>query len=331
MSITRRDFMATTAIASGVGAAALQPSAALAAETNSRGMPMRNLGKTGAKVTILAFGCGSRFLAYKDEDEADRVLNMVIDLGIGYLDTAQGYGNGHSETRVGRIMKTRRKEVFLTTKIQERKGDAAMKRFEESLRLLNTDHVDLVHVHALSGEDDLAAIEAPDGVLKTVYKIRDQKMARFIGITCHAYPDVLAKALERHDFNCTQMALNAALAGMNLPAGRGSFYRWPKGGFQETALPVANRKGMGVIAMKVYGQDHLNGEATPEELVRYSLSLPVSAAVVGMPKISHIEENVKIAKSFKPFDANRMRQLSGDLSNRKKVAMDRFFANHVDA
>ncbi len=330
MSITRRDFMATTAIATGAAAVAL-PGTAVAAETNSKGMPMRELGKTGAKVTILALGCGSRFLSYKDEDEADRVLNHAIDLGIGYLDTAQTYGNGHSETRLGRTMKTRRKEVFLTTKISERKGDAAMKRFEESLRLLNTDHLDVAHIHALAGEDDLAAIEAPDGLLKTMYKIRDQKMARFIGITCHAYPAVLAKALERHDFNCTQMALNAALAGMNPPTGRGGFTRWAKGGFQEVALPVANRKGMGVIAMKVFGQEHLQGEATPEELVRYSLSLPISAAVVGMPQVAHLEQNVQIAKAFKPYDGNQMRQMSSELANRKKAAMDTFFANHVDA
>lgn len=331
MSITRRDFMGSTALASGVAAAALNPHTLAAAETNAKGMPLRALGKTGAKVTILAFGCGSRYLAYKDEDEADRVLNQAIDLGIGYLDTAQGYGNGHSETRVGRTMKTRRKEVFLATKIQSRDADAAMKRFEESLKLLNTDHVDLCHIHALMNEDDLAAIEAPNGVLKTLYKIREQKMARFIGITCHAFPAVLAKALERHDFNCTQMALNAALAGMNMPTGRGSFHRWPQGGFQEVALPVANRKGMGVIAMKVYGQEHLSGDAKPEELVRYSLSLPISAAVVGMPKVAYLEENVQLAKAFQPYDANRMRQMSTDLSNRKKVAMDRFFANHVDA
>jgi predicted aldo/keto reductase-like oxidoreductase len=331
MSISRRRFLGTTAIASGVSAAALSPSALAAAETNAKGMPMRNLGKTGAKVTILAFGCGSRFLAYKDEDEADRVLNRAIDLGIGYLDTAQSYGDGHSETRVGRTMKTRRNEVFLATKIQSRDADASMKRFEQSLRLLNTDHVDLAHIHGLMGEDDLAAIEGPNGVLKTLYKIREQKMAKFIGITCHAYPDVLAKALERHDFNCTQMALNAALAGMNLPAGRGSFHRWAKGGFQETALPVANRKGMGVIAMKVHGQEHLKGEATAEELMRYSLSLPVSAAVVGMPQVAHLEENVQIAKAFKPYDDGRMRTMSGELANRKKAAMDTFFANHVDA
>ncbi|MCZ2156606.1 MAG: aldo/keto reductase [Bryobacterales bacterium] len=330
MSITRRDFVTSTALASGAAVAALQPGMAAAAETNSRGMPMRPLGNTGEKVTILAFGCGSRFLAYENEDEADRVLNQAIDLGIGYLDTAQAYGDGHSETRVGRVMKTRRKEVFLSTKIQLRNADAAMKRFEESLKLLNTDHVDLVHVHALMGDEDLAAIEAPNGVLKTVYKLRDQKMTRFIGITCHAYPTVLAKALERHDFNCTQMALNAALAGMTPPAGRGGFHRWQSGGFEEVALPVANRKGIGVIAMKVYGQEHLNGEATAEELVRYSLSLPVSAAVAGMPKVSYLEENVRIAKAFKPFDKATMRRMSSDLASRKKVAMDRFFVNHRD-
>jgi predicted aldo/keto reductase-like oxidoreductase len=331
MSITRRDFMGSSALVSSVAAAALNPQPLAAAETNAKGMPLRALGKTGAKVTILAFGCGSRYLAYKDEDEADRVLNQAIDLGIGYLDTAQSYGNGHSERRVGRTMKTRRKEVFLATKIQSRDADAAMKRFEESLKLLNTDQVDLCHIHGLMDEDDLAAIEAPNGVLKTLYKIREQKMARFIGITCHAFPAVLAKALERHDFNCTQMALNAALAGMNLPTGPGSFHRWAKGGFQEVALPVANRKGMGVIAMKVYGQEHLSGDAKPEELVRYSLSLPISAAVVGMPKVAHLEENVQIAKAFQPYDATRMREMSTDLSNRKKVAMDRFFANHTDA
>lgn len=330
MSITRRDFMAATAVVTGAAAAA-RPGMAAAAETNSKGMPMRPLGNTGAKVTILAFGCGSRFLAYENEDEADRVLNQAIDLGIGYLDTAQTYGNGHSETRVGRVMKTRRKEVFLSTKIQVRDADAAMRRFEESLRLLNTDHVDCVHVHSLGTDEDLASIEAPNGVLKTMYKLRDQKMTRFIGVTCHSYPAVLAKALERHDFNCTQMALNAALAGMVPPQGRGGFHRWPSGGFEEVALPVANRKGMGVIAMKVYGQEHLKGEATAEELVRYSLSLPVSTAVAGMPKISYLEENVQIAKAFKPFDKATMRRMSSGLASRKKVAMDTFFANHIDA
>jgi aryl-alcohol dehydrogenase-like predicted oxidoreductase len=326
MSISRRDFLGTAAAATAV------PHLLAAPETNAKGMPLRAFGKTGAKVTYLAFGCGSRFLGYKDEDEADRVLHRAIDLGIGYIDTAAGYGNGASETRVGRVMKTRRKEVFLATKISNRKADDAMRRFEESLRLLNTDYVDVVHIHALGEEDDLAAIEAPDGVLKAMYKIRDQKMARFIGITCHQNPKVLAKALERHDFNATQMALNAALAGQPIPgSGQRGLNRMPKGGFQDLALPIANRKGMGVIAMKVFGQDMLKGEATPEELIRYSLSLPISAAVVGMPQVSMLEENVQIAKAFAPFDAERMRQLSTELSTRKQAQLESFFANHVDA
>lgn len=318
MSISRREFLGTAAAAGAV------PHLLAAPETNAKGMPLRALGKTGAKVSILAFGCGSRFLAYKDEDEADRVLNHAIDIGIGYLDTAEAYGNGASERRVGRIVKTRRKEVFLATKISARNGDAAMRRFEEGLRMLNTDTVDVVHIHSLGEESDLAAIEAPDGVLQTMYKIRDQKMARFIGITCHSNPAVLAKALDRHDFNMTQMALNAALGGMVVR-------RAPKGGFQEVALPVANRKGMGVIAMKVFGQEMLNNEATPEELVRYSLTLPVSAAVIGMPQKSMIDDNVQIAKNFAPFDGERMRELSGELSTRKKAQLDAFFADHVDA
>lgn len=326
MSISRRDFLGTAAAATAV------PHLLAAPETNAKGMPLRAFGKTGAKVTFFAFGCGSRFLAYRDEDEADRILNRAIDLGIGYLDTAQSYGNGHSERRVGRTMKTRRKEVFLATKITDRNGDAAMRRFEESLRLLETDQVDVAHIHSLGDENDLAAIEAPDGLLKTMYKIRDQKLARFIGITCHQDPAMLAKALERHDFNATQMALNAALGGLPIPgSGVRGLNRMPKGGFQDLALPIANRKGMGVIAMKVFGQDHLKDEATPEEMIRYSLSLPVSVAVAGMPQAEMLEENVRIAKAFAPYDAERMRQMSGELSTRKRAQLDAFFANHVDA
>lgn len=325
MSISRRTFLGSAA------ASAAVPHLLTAAETNAKGMPLRALGNTGAKVTILAFGCGSRYLAYKDETEAERVLNRAIDLGIGYLDTAHSYGNGLSEKRLGRVLKTRRKEVFVATKITLRNGDAAMRRFEEGLRYLETDHVDLAHVHGLGEEDDLAAIEAPDGLLKALYKIRDQKMARFIGVTCHQNPAVLAKALERHDFNCTQMALNAALGGMVPPGGGFRLHRMNRGGFQELALPVANRKGMGVIAMKVFGQEMLEGEATPEELIRYSLTLPISSAVVGMPQPGMLEQNVQIAKAFAPYDANRMREMSDELSTRKKAQLDAYFANHVDA
>jgi uncharacterized protein len=325
MDITRRLFLGTAA------ASVATPHLLTAAETNAKGIPLRALGKTGEKVPILAMGCGSRFLAYKDEDEAERVLHKALDLGIGYLDTAHSYGNGLSEKRLGRVMKTRRKEAFVATKITLRNGDAAMRRFEEGLRFMEMDQVDLAHIHGLGDENDLAAIEAPDGLLKTLYKIRDQKLARFIGVTCHDNPAVLAKALERHDFNCTQMALNAGLGSMVPPGGGFRLHRMPRGSFQELALPIANRKGMGVIAMKVFGQEMLNGEASPEDLIRYSLSLPISAAVVGMPRPEMIDQNVAIAKAYQPLEPARMRELSRELSARKQAQMESFFADHIDA
>lgn len=291
-------------------------------------LPRRALGKTGVEVSSLAFGAGSRFLMYEDEEVALGVLNEAIDLGITYIDTAQGYGNGKSEERVGKVMSTRRKEVFLATKLQVRKADEALRAIEVSLKRLQVDQLDLVHIHALEGDADLAQIEAPDGILNALYRARDEGMTRFIGITCHAAPATLKTALERHDFNCTQMALNAARARIDDDGFRA--VKMPVGGFEEVALPVANKKGLGVIAMKVFGQEQLLDYAAPEQLLRYSLSLPVAAAVAGMPKREHLLQNVEIARNFKPLSKEEQAKIADQIPPEKRVALARFFANHAD-
>src|SRR5437660_7191232 len=206
-------------------------------------------------------GGGSRFLSYKDEDKALEALNLALDSGITYMDTAYAYGNGLSETRVGKVMKTRRKDVFLATKVPERNGDKARAIVEGSLKRLQTDQVDLVHIHMLTTEEDLANIEAKDGVLNTLMKLRDEKLTRFIGITGHTDPFVLKPALEPHDSDCMQMALNAALVGMK--NGQGGMVPNPamKPSFETIALPVARKKNMGVIAMKVFAQEALINQA----------------------------------------------------------------------
>jgi aryl-alcohol dehydrogenase-like predicted oxidoreductase len=203
-----------------------------------------------------------------------------------------------------------------------------MRTVEGSLKRLQTDHFDLLHIHSLTGEEDLAAAEA--GALKVLYKMREQKVARAIGITSHTDPVVLKTALERHDFDCTQMALNAALAGNRTNPDGTVWNRQPAVSFQSVALPVAKRKNMGVIAMKVFAQERLLGEAPVEKLLLYSMSLPVTAAVVGMPKLEYIEANIRTAKNFKPLPEAEMRELSGTISGRHKMALDRFFSNHVD-
>lgn len=321
MSISRREFLETTALAG----------AAPAAFGAAGKLPSRVLGKTGARVSILAFGSGSRFLMYPSEEQALAALNKALDLGITYVDTAYGYGKGKSETLVGKVMATRRKEVFLATKVNVRNGDEARRIIEGSLKRLQTDQVDLLHIHQLMDEKDLAAIEAPDGVLKVLYKAREEKLARFIGITCHADPAVLKTALERHDFDCTQMALNAARAGMVNTKSGFETKLMPEASFETLALPVANRKNMGIIAMKVFAQEKLLGKASVEHLLRYALSLPVTAAVAGMPKLEHIERNIETARNFKPLSKQEMKQLAAALAGENKLALDRFFLDHIDA
>ena len=321
MSISRRAFL---------GTAALSPLAAKAFAATGK-LPTRAFGKTGAKVPILAFGCGSRFLAYKDDDEAVGILSRAIDLGYTYIDTANNYGNGKSEERVGRVMAKRRGEVFLQTKIAARKGDEAQRQIEASLKRLQTDKLDVLHIHSLTSMEDLTAIEAADGVLKVVQKAKEQKVARFIGITGHANPAAMQAALERHDFDCVQMALNAARARMEFDDKGPNPIPMADASYETLALPVAVRKKMGIIAMKVFGQDRLLDKTSPEKLLYYALSLPVSLATVGMPKPDLLDKNVALARSFAPLAPGEMQTLRAAVGDERSRELALFFANHQDA
>jgi hypothetical protein len=326
MSISRREFLGTTAVA-GLTAGSLGAGSA-------KSLPTRVLGKTGVRVSMLAFGSGSRFLSYKDDDQAIQILQKALDAGITYIDTADEYGKGHlSERRIGQAVKGRRDGIFIATKLSNRDGNESQRIVEESLKALQVDHVDLLHIHALMSEEDLAKIEEKGGVLDQVRKMRDQKMTRFIGISCHAHPVALKAALERHDFDCTQMALNAGMVAMMNGGGKKGMVPNPamKPCFETLALPVAVRKKMGILGMKVFAQDALTGQAEPEKLLYYTLSLPVTAAVVGMQKPEQIDDNVRLVKAFKPLPASEMKSMSSALSQKNKQALDRFFRNHVDA
>ena len=293
-------------------------------------LPTRALGRTGLHVPILGFGSGSRFLMYKDEDKAIEAVNRAIDLGITYIDTAHAYGDGKSEERIGRVMASRRKEVTLATKLTARTADEARRQIELSLKRLRTDHLEVLHIHELKGIEDLAAIEARGGVLEALYEAREQKTTRAIGITCHAQPAALRTALERHDFDCTQMALNAGLARMADTSGGIKATLMGSSGFEGLALPVATRKHMGVIAMKVFGQEQLIGAASVESLLTYALSLPISLASVGMPRLEHIEHNAVFASSFVAMPARERQRLQESIESGRKLAMRQFFRDHED-
>jgi uncharacterized protein len=322
MAMNRRQFCLT--MASGlVTVPAL-------AEPKPGTLPKRMLGRTGIQVPILGFGGGSRFLMYQDEERAAEALNRALDLGIVYLDTAHSYGDGKSEERIGRIMATRRNEVVLATKIPARKAEEGRRQIELSLKRLRTDHLDVLHIHNLKDEQDLGAIEAKGGVLEALHEAREKKVARAIGITCHSHPATLKTALERNDFDCTQMALNAALARMaDLPGGMKAT-PMGQGSFENLALPVAARKNLGVIAMKVFGQEQIVGAAPVEKLLAYVLSLPVSLASVGMPRLELLAENVRLVQAFKPLSPEERRSVADSIDLRHQAALQRFLAHHAD-
>lgn len=325
MSITRRHFIET---------AALAPLAAeaVSAQTDPKtGMPMRTLGRTGVKVSLLAFGAGSRWLMYKTPDKALPALEKALKAGVNYVDSAASYGDGQSEKWIGEYLKSHKKDFFLVTKIGgDRTYDDAMRLIERSLKNLGVSQVDLLHIHSLGDEEDMKKIEAPNGQLKAMLKAKEQKMARFLGVTCHTNPKVLAEFLDRHDFDSTQMALNIAQIGNAAPSDKAGHGLTGASGFEALAMPVALGKKMGLTAMKVFAQEKLLGKAAPEMLLRYAMTLPVSAAVVGMPQVEHIDFNLQVAKSFKPLSKEEMKSLPQKVSAQMRAAIDRFFADHAD-
>ncbi len=312
---SRRKFFERLGVSTAAGAALPLLESVAKGATNA--LPHRVLGRTGVSVSILAFGCGSRFLMYEGEDKALAALNRALDLGITYLDTAYAYGNGKSEGRVGKVMARRRKEVFLATKIPDRTRDEFMRRLEGSLKRLQVDRVDLVHIHSLGHAEDLAKLEAPEGALKGLLEAREQKLTRFIGMTSHTDGEVMAQAIERHDLDCVQMALNASRNGR----------------FEELSLPAARRKNLGVIAMKVTGQEFLLGNQPDKtdihSLLRYSLSLPVTTAVVGMPRVECIEQNTEIARNFSPLGKDELERLQQNLAP-LRAPLEHKLVGHLD-
>jgi len=321
MELTRRQFFAWAAAA----AAATEIDAAT-------GMPMRPLGSTGEKVSLLAFGAGSRWLMYKSEDKALEALDRALQAGVNYVDSAASYGDGQSERWIGQYLKSRKKNFFLVTKLGgDRTYSGTMKLLERSLRNLGVSRVDLLHIHSLGSQEDLSRIEAPEGQLKAMLRAKEEKMARFIGVTCHTDPAVLKTALERHPFDSVQMALNIAQIGNARPSDRPGEGMTGASGFEAIAMPVALKKKIGLTAMKVFAQEKLLGKAPPEILLRYAMTLPVSACVVGMPQLEHLDFNLRVAKNFKPLSEEEMRSLPRTVSSALRAAIDRFFANHVDA
>jgi aryl-alcohol dehydrogenase-like predicted oxidoreductase len=289
-------------------------------------LPTRRFGRTGVQVSLVGLGGGGRFFEPVPDDETGaELVRRAVDSGMTFIETAANYGTpadgNQSERRIGLAMKTHRARAFLETKTDQRDYDGAMREIERSLKLLQTSHLDLMLHHNLGSAAELDRIASANGAEKAIQQMVDQKVVRFRGFSCHL-PDLVAKAIARLEPDAIQAPINAT--------------RIPD--FETTILPLAQARGIAVIAMKTVGHGFFLREAvggafdsrfrsdnapeqhrfapppeafeqphpTPQEFLRYALTLPIATAVVGLDSRATLDSIVRVASGFAPLSASEL-------------------------
>ncbi|MCU6797550.1 aldo/keto reductase [Paenibacillus sp. WQ 127069] len=249
-------------------------------------MENRKFGQTGQQFPILSFGA-QRIVDEHNctEEEAIQIVNRAIDEGITYFDTAPIYSKGQSEERLGLALGSRRSKVWIATKTIDRTRDGSLRSIEASLKRLQTDHVEEWRLHDVRTMEQLEQCFAKDGALQALIEAKDQGIIKHISISGHTNPNVQLEAIERFPFDSALVALSAA-----------DHFIYS---FAEEFLPKANKKGMAIIGMKVIGLGRL--AQWYEKALRYTWSLPISTAIIGMESMEQLENNLKVANSFVPM------------------------------
>ena len=296
---SRRDFFRTSAGGAMIAALAQQ---AIAQQDSPSGIPTRKLGRTNEQVSIMCLGGWNiGAAASKNRKEAIRIMHAAIDEGMTFFDNAWDYHDGGSEDVMGEALASggRRDKVFLMTKDCERDYEGSKRSLEDSLRRLRTGHVDLWQFHEMVYDND------PDwvfdkGGLKFALEAQKAGKVRHIGFTGHKDPRIHLKMLGKpYDWASAQMPINVMDA----------HYR----SFQKEVVPVCLEKNVGVIGMKSLAAGRIPTETdiTAEECMRFALSLPISSLCVGIQSMKDLQQDVKIARGFKPLsDSDKTRLLS---------------------
>lgn len=271
----------------------LQSAAALTAATQAQAadapMPMTTLGRSGLRVSRLTVG--GYHMAVNGEAEATRIIHRAIDLGVNFFDSAFHYHGGLSDQIYGRALAGgRRQKVLLMSKAERYSRQESEKQLEEQLRRLQTDYLDLWQVHQVSTMAEAEQVLGPGGSLEAFVKAKKEGKVRHIGFTGHHDPAVHLKLLNGFDgWETIQMPIN--LVDPHYLS------------FITNVLPVARKKGLGVLAMKSNGMGSLTkaGIATIEECLRFTLSQNIDTLVSGMETVAQLEANAATVKSHKPL------------------------------
>jgi aryl-alcohol dehydrogenase-like predicted oxidoreductase len=270
--------------------------------TESRGeIPHRPLGRTGEQVCALGLG-GYHLGTVKSQREAVRIVEEAVDEGITFLDNAWEYHDGKSETIMGKGLKGgRREKAFLMSKVcsHGRDGKTAMRQLEQSLRRLGTDRLDLWQIHEVVYENDPELHHAPGGAVEALARAKEQGKVRFVGFTGHKDPSIHLDMLRRgFAFDTCQLPLNCFDARFR--------------SFEQQVLPELNRRGIAAIGMKPMGGEGdpvRKKTVTAAEALGYAMSLPVAVTLTGIDSLRVLRQDLRIARSFRPFSAAEMQAL----------------------
>jgi aryl-alcohol dehydrogenase-like predicted oxidoreductase len=291
---TRREFIGATA-------AAVTSGSALTGQTAAGGeIPRRPFGNTGVQVSIIGVG-GFHLGSAQDLNAARTIVDTALDAGINFFDNAWEYHGGRSEEWLGEAMKQKRDRAFLMTKVctHGRSRSVAMRMLEESLKRLQTDHLDLWQIHEVIYDNDPDLIFKTDGAADALVQAKKEGKVRFVGFTGHKDPSIHLKMLAQgFAFDAVQMPLNCFDANFR--------------SFEMEVLPELNRRGVAVLGMKSMGGSGemiRHGAVTAAEALSYAMSLPVAVTISGMDSLGVLKQNLETARGFQPLSPAEMQHL----------------------
>jgi uncharacterized protein len=288
--VLRRTFLQAAALGAGK----------LAMSQSQAQIPRRKLGRTGLDVSYMGLG-GYHLGTIPDQQLIDRIVGEAIDAGVNFFDNAWEYNDGRSEEVVGLALKGKRDKVIVMTKVctHGRDQNVAMRQLEDSLRRLQTDHIDVWQIHEVVYWNDPDLIFAPNGVAEALTKAKQQGKIRFAGFTGHKDPRIHLKVLAHNfPFDTVQMPLNCFDASFR--------------SFEQHVLPELNRRGIAALGMKSFGGSGemlRHGDVQPSEALGYAMSLPVSVTISGVDTLEVLHQNLEIARGFEPLSASVMQRL----------------------
>jgi hypothetical protein len=301
---SRRTFVKKTSSWLGAAAAvslANDANAANADSANVPPMPQAVLGRTGIRVSRLGIGCAQIQQEFITTDDVTALLHRAVELGVTYLDVAPNYGSeatGFSEKKMGPAIKQLRDKVFLVTKTEEPTYEGTWRLLKQSMKRLQTDHLDLVHIHNIGWVErftDLDLVFSDKGALGALREAKKQGVIRCIGTSGHQFPSRFHDILDTGDIDAVMCAVNFVC--------RHTY------DFEHKVFARARHDNVGLVAMKTLGGgDGRQRESFKlpnhfyEKALRYALSIPdLACAVVGMWNIDQLQKAADLVRRFKPL------------------------------